>query len=144
MRYFEKKKKLTDSVEDLKIPGRKRKTRREYRTMDRKSMSEYYKTAPEKKAKTQLEHGVNGSTSSTIRRQRETGLIGRKLRKEPRRTSRKKKAPRTHKHCTPEQWSHVIGLHSHLISIQSKIFGTRLRQWSRNKIQQVLKNCGLL
>ena len=37
-----------------------------------------------------------------------------------------------------------IGLHSHLISIQSKIFGTRLRQWPRNKIPQVLKNWGLL
>ena len=35
-----------------------------------------------------------------------------------------------------------IGLHSQLISIQSN-FGTRLRQWSGNKIQQVLKNFGL-
>ena len=88
------------------------------------------------------------STSTTRRRLRKAGLIGRKPRKKSRLTSRHKKSrmefARTHKDCTAEQWSQVIGLHSHLISIQSKIFGTRLRQWSRNKIQQVLKNYGLL
>ena len=127
-------------MEDLKIPGRKRKTtRREDRTMIRKSMSDYHKTAPEIKAEMQLEHGVSV----------EAELIGRKPRKKPCLTSRhteksRLEFARTHKDWTVEQWSQVIGLHSHLISIQSKIFGTRLRQWPRNKIQQVLKNCGQL
>ena len=123
-------------------------TRREDRTTVRKSMSDHYKTAPEIKAKMQLEHVVSVSTSTTRRRLREAGHIGRKPRKKPRLTSRHKKSrlefARTHKDWTAEQWSQVIGLHSHLISIQSKIFGTRLRQWPRNKIQQVLKNCGQL
>ena len=67
-------------------------TRREDRTMVRKSMSDRYKTAPEIKAKMQLEHGMSVSTSTTQRRLREAGLIGRKPRKKPRLTSRHKKS----------------------------------------------------
>ena len=110
---LEKKKKLTGSVKDLKIPGRKRKTTRsEDRTMVGKSMSDRYKTAPEIKAKIQIEHGVNVSTSTTRRRLREAGHIGRKPGKKPRLTLRHKKArlefARTHKNWTAEQWSQTI------------------------------------
>ena len=111
---FKKNKKLTGSVKDLKIRERKRKTmRREDRTcMVGKSMSDRYKTAPEIKAKMQLEHVVSVSTSTTRRRLREAGHIGRKPRKKPRLTSRHKKSrlefARTHKDWTAEQWSQAI------------------------------------
>ena len=108
-----KTKKLTGSVKDLKTPGRKRKTtRREHRTMVEESLCNCYKTAPEIKAKMQLEHGVSVSISTTRRRLREAGHIGRKPRKKPRLTWQNKKArvefARTHKDWTAEQWSQAI------------------------------------
>ena len=69
---LKEKKRIIGSVQDLKIPGRKR------------------KKTPEIKAKMQLEHGVSVSTPTTRRRLREAGHIGRKLRKKPRLTARHK------------------------------------------------------
>ena len=108
-----KKQRLTESVKDLKIPGRKRKTtKREDRIIVRKSKSNRYKTAPEIKADMQIEHGVSISTSTTQRRLREAGLNGRKPRKKPSLTARHMKArlefARAHKDWTAEQWSQVI------------------------------------
>ena len=77
-----------------------------------KSMFDRYKTATEIKTEMQLWHGVSVSISSTRRRLREAGYIGRKPRKKPRLTSRHKKSrlefARTHKDWTAEQWSQAI------------------------------------
>ncbi|XP_028414913.1 uncharacterized protein LOC114538000 [Dendronephthya gigantea] len=63
-----KKKRLTGSVKDCKIPGSKRKTtRREDNILVRKSKADRFKTAPEIKAEMQNEHGVNISVSTTQR-----------------------------------------------------------------------------
>ena len=108
-----KKKRLTGSVKDAKIPGRKRKTStREDRVVVRKSKSNRFKMAPQIKAEMQIEHGVNISVSTTRRRLREAGLKDCKPRKKPRLTARHKKCrlqfAQAHKDWTPEQWSRVI------------------------------------
>ena len=97
-----KKKRLTGSVKDAKIPGRKRKTsEREDRLMVRKSKSNHYKTAPQIKAEMLIEHGVNILVSTTQRRLREAGLKGCKPRKKPRLTARRKRVSITV--CTSTQ-----------------------------------------
>ena len=108
-----KKKRLTGSVKDAKIPGLKRKTsEREDRLMVRKRKSNRYKTAPQIKAEMLIGHGVNISVSTTQRRLREAGLKRCKPRKKPRLTARHKKSrlrfAQAHKDSTAELWSKVI------------------------------------
>ena len=69
-----KKQRLTGSVKDLKIPGRKRKTTKsEDWFMFRKCKSHSYKTATENKAEMQIEHVESVSTSAAWRTLREAG-----------------------------------------------------------------------
>ena len=61
-----KKQRLTGSVNDAQIPGRRRKTsEREDRIIVRKSKSNRFKTAPEIKVEMQNEHALSVSVSTT-------------------------------------------------------------------------------
>ena len=61
-----KKQRLTGSVNDAQIPGRRRKTsEREDRIIVRKSKSNHFKTAQEIKVEMQNEHALSVSVSTT-------------------------------------------------------------------------------
>ena len=76
-----KKQRLTGSVNDAQIPGRRRKTsEREDQIIVRKSKSNHFKTAQEIKVEMQNKHAVSVSLSTTKRRLREVGLKGYKPR----------------------------------------------------------------
>ena len=77
-----KKQRLTGSVKDAQIPGRRRKTsEREDQIIVRKSKSNHFKTAQEIKVEMQNKHAVSVSLSTTKRRLREAGLKGCKPKK---------------------------------------------------------------
>ena len=108
-----KKKKECGSVDDRKITGRPRATtRRQDRTIVRKSKSNRFKTAPQIRSEMRSQYSVGASVSTIQRRLREAGLYGCKARKKPRLTPAHKKARLAfacqHKDWTPEQWSRVV------------------------------------
>ena len=108
-----KKEKTNGSLADRPIPGRARKTtRREDSLLVRKNKADRFKTAPQIRNEIRREHGIDISISTTQRRLREVGLIGRKPRRKPRLTVKHKKAriayARAHRDWTPAQWARVI------------------------------------